>query len=154
MAASSKRACKEANEMFTTKIRTAIIGLVATSSFGAAALSPAVSQAQWHTYCVAGHCITHQNFTIGGKEPCEAIKNNYNNAYDGLLGAIEPRAILVNGPSASQVEQERSHQIEEEEARVGEAERAAFEWGCPIAARTAPTSVVKPTASATPLRAL
>ena len=124
--------------MFSRRIRTTIIVLVASASCAVAALVPAVSQAQWHNYCVAGHCITHANYTIGG---CEAIKANYNNAYEGLLVAIEPRSVLVNGPSGPQVEEERAHQIEEEEARVREAERAAFESGCPVvAARIAPTS--------------
>ena len=123
--------------MSSSKIRTTIIALVASGSFSLAALVPAASQAQWHNYCVAGHCVTHANYTIGG---CEAIKANYNNAYDGLLQAIEPRSVLVNGPSGPQVEEERAHQIEEEEARVREAERAAFESGCDgVAAHTSPT---------------
>ena len=83
--------------MFSTKIRTIIIGLVASTGFAVAAAVPAASQAQWHNYCVAGHCTTHQNFTIGGKEPCEVIQSNYNNAYEGLLQAIETRAVYVNG---------------------------------------------------------
>jgi hypothetical protein len=127
--------------MLSTRIRTTIIALVASASFAVASVAPAVSQAQWHNYCVAGHCVTHQNYTLGG---CETIKANYNNAYDGLLQAIEPRSVLVNGPSGTQVEEERAHQIEEEEARVREAERAAFESGCDVvAARTSPTSSVQ-----------
>jgi len=119
--------------MFSSRIRTTMLVLVASASFAVAALLPTASQAQWHTYCVAGHCITHPNYTIGG---CEAIKANYNNAYEGLLQAIEPRSVLVNGPSGPQVEEERAHQIEEEEA-----ERAAFESGCGVlAASTSPTS--------------
>ena len=124
--------------MFSSRTRTTMLVLVASASFAVAALLPTASQAQWHTYCVAGHCITHANYTIGG---CEAIKANYNNAYEGLLQAIEPRSVLVNGPSGPQVEEERAHQIEEEEARVREAERAAFESGCGVlAASTSPTS--------------
>jgi hypothetical protein len=116
--------------MFSTKIRTAAVVLAASAGFAAAAVAPAASQAQWHTICVGGHCTTHTNYTIGGKTPCEVIKSNYDNAYGGLLDAIGERPILVHGPSAGQVEQERTHQIEEEEGRVREAERAAFEWGC------------------------
>ena len=116
--------------MFSTKTRNAIIAAAASLSFAAAAVAPAVSQAQWHTICYAGHCTTHTNATLNGKAPCEAIKAGSGSAYGGLLDAIGPRPVLVNGPSGTQVEAERSHQIEEEEARVREAERAAFEWGC------------------------
>jgi hypothetical protein len=129
--------------MLSTKIRTTIITLAASAGFAAVAVVPTASQAQWHNYCTAGHCVKHANYTIGGKTPCEGIKEKYNNAYDGLLTAIDTRPLLLNGPSASQVEQERAKQIEEEEARVREAERASFEWGCDVtAARTAPTSPV------------
>ena len=129
--------------MLSTKVRTAIIAVVASSGFAVAGVVPAASQAQWHNYCVAGHCVEHTNYTIGGKTPCETVKDNYNNAYDGLLNAIDEKALYVNGPSASQAEQERAAQIEAEEARVREAERASFEWGCDVAAaRTAPSSGV------------
>jgi hypothetical protein len=120
---------KEATKM-NTKIRTAIITLIAAGGFATATVAPAVSQAQWHTICNAGHCTTHQNAKLNGKAPCEAIKAASGGAYDGLLGAIGPRPVLVNGPSGTQVEAERTHQIEEEEARVAAAERAAFEYGC------------------------
>jgi hypothetical protein len=116
--------------MFSTKTRNAIIAAAASLSFAGAAVAPAVSQAQWHTICYAGHCTTHTNAKLNGKAPCEAIKASSGSAYDGLLDAIGPRPVLVNGPSGTQVEAERTHQIEEEEARVAEAERAAFEWGC------------------------
>ncbi len=113
-----------------SKIRTVIISLVAAGSVATTMAAPAVSQAQWHTICNAGHCITHQNAKVNGKAPCEAVKAGSGSAYDGLLDAIGPRPVLVNGPSGTQVEAERTHQIEEEEARVAAAERAAFEWGC------------------------
>jgi len=116
--------------MISTKTRNTVIALTASLSFAGAAVAPSVSQAQWHTVVVGGHIITHGNFTEGGVSPCEAIKTSSNNAYDGLLQAIGPRPVLVNGPSGPQVEEEREHQIAEEEARVREAERAAFESGC------------------------
>lgn len=116
--------------MLSTKIRTVIIAAIASSGFAVAGAAPAVSQAQWHTICFSGHCTEHANFTIGGKTPCEVIKGNYENAYDGLLNAIDEKPIYLGGPSTSQVEQERAAQIEAEEARVREAERASFEWGC------------------------
>jgi hypothetical protein len=136
--------------MFSSRIRTTIIAFVASASFAVAALVPTVSQAQWHNYCVAGHCITHANYTIGG---CEAIKANYNNAYEGLLQAIEPRSVLVNGPSGPQVEEERAHQIEEEEARVREAERAAFESGCDVVAAHTSSTPVNVVTAPSPSRA-
>jgi hypothetical protein len=145
--------------MFSTKLRTLIIALVASSGFAAAAVAPAVSQAQWHNYCVAGHCVEHKNFTEGGKSLCEGVKTNYNNAYDGLLSAMEPTNLYIGGPSVTQTEQERAAQIAEEEARVREAERAAFESGCELgsvsgsaAAQTTSTSTVAaPTAPTTTL---
>jgi hypothetical protein len=119
--------------MLNNRIRMTVVAVVASAGVAAAAAAPAVSQAQWHNYCVAGHCVEHKNYTIGGKSPCEVIGGNYGNAYDGLLQAIDTKPLYLNGPSASQVERERQGQIEAEEARVREAERAAFEWGCPIA---------------------
>jgi hypothetical protein len=140
--------------MLSTKIRTTIITLVASAGFAAVAIVPAASQAQWHNYCTAGHCVEHSNYTIGGKTPCESIKEKYNNAYDGLLNAIDEKPLYLNGPSASQVEQERTKQIEEEEARVREAERASFEWGCGVAtaARTAPATATVVTTARTTAR--
>jgi hypothetical protein len=120
---------KEA-QMSNKKIRTILTGAVAAGALAIAAIAPAVSQAQWHTICNAGHCTTHTNFTIGGKSPCQNIKENLNGAHDGLLSAIDTRPLRIGGPSVSQVEQERRADIEREEARVREAERASFEWGC------------------------
>ncbi len=71
--------------MFNTKIRSTIIALVASAGFGGAALVPAASQAQWHNYCVAGHCTEHKNFTIGGTSPCEGLKTQLGTA-SGSLG--------------------------------------------------------------------
>lgn len=116
--------------MFNKKIRTILTSAVAAAALAAIAIVPAVSQAQYHTICSAGHCTTHKNFTIGGKSPCENIKENLNNAHDGLLSAIDTRPLWIGGPSATQVEKERLAEIEREEARVREAERASFEWGC------------------------
>src|SRR2546429_9948273 len=140
--------------MFSTKVRIAITTPVPSAGFGVPALLPAASQAQWHNYCVAGHCTTHQNFTIGGKEPCEVIQSNYNNAYEGLLQAIETRPVYVNGPSASQVEQERAKEIAEEEGRVAEAEREAFTWGCALARKAPPSKPTSPAQGTTAISAL
>jgi hypothetical protein len=124
---------KEA-QMLSKKIRTILTGAVVAGALAVAAIVPAVSQAQWHTICTAGHCTTHKNFTIGGKSPCENIKENLNKAQDGLLSAIDTRPLRIGGPSVTQVEKERSGEIEREEGRVREAERASFEWGCQVPA--------------------
>jgi len=125
--------------MLSTKIRITITTLVASAGVGVAALAPAASQAQWHNYCVNGHCTTHQNFTIGGKSPCEVIQGSYNTAYDGLLNAIDEKPLSIGGPSPAEAEQERAKEIAEAEARVREAEREAFTWGCQLALKASPT---------------
>ena len=135
--------------MISTKIRIAITTLIASAGFGVAALAPAASQAQWHNYCVDGHCVTHQNFTIGGKSPCEVIQSNYNNAYDGLLNAISEKPLYIGGPSPTEAEQQRAQEIAEAEARVREAEREAFTWGCQLARNAPPTQPTSPAQSAT-----
>ena len=135
--------------MLSSKIRIAITTLIASAGFGLAALAPAASQAQWHNYCVDGHCVTHQNFTIGGKTPCEVIQSNYNNAYDGLLNAISEKPLYIGGPSPTEAEQQRAQEIAEAEARVREAEREAFTWGCQLARNAPPTQPTSPAQSAT-----
>ena len=89
--------------MLRTKISTTVITLVAALSFAGASLAPTAAQAQWHTYCTAGHCITHTNFTIGGVSPCTAIDANYSKAYDGLLEALQltpPGTLEEEAPGA------------------------------------------------------
>ena len=135
--------------MLSSKIRIAITTLIASAGFGLAALAPAASQAQWHNYCVDGHCVTHQNFTIGGKSPCEVIQSNYNNAYDGLLNAISEKPLYIGGPSPTEAEQQRAQESAEAEARVREAEREAFTWGCQLARNAPPTQPTSPAQSAT-----
>jgi hypothetical protein len=116
--------------MFSNKLRTIITTAVATGGLAVAAAVPAASQAQYHTICYAGHCTTHANYTIDGKSPCDNIGKNLGGAQDGLLSAIGERSLLIGGPSVTQVEAERAAEIAAEEARVAEAERASFEWGC------------------------
>lgn len=55
---------------FITKGRTALITLAASASLGIAAIMPAASQTQWHTYGTAGTCITHSNYAISGVHAC------------------------------------------------------------------------------------
>ena len=141
-----------------SKTRTTTITLVAAFSFGGAAIVPTVAQGQWHTYCVAGHCITHSNYTIGGQDPCTAINANYNKAYETLLEDLQSQKELANtvNPQLTQGEggaAEARKKVEEAEAAVHLAEiAAAFEWGCDVALRhTPPTSVVVAKATSKPL---
>jgi hypothetical protein len=126
----------------TAKIRTSIIALVASASFAVAGMAPAVSQAQWHTYCVSGHCITHTNYTSGGVSPCEGINSNYNKAYEGLLEAIQTKIEQADKVQPEMTQAEAQAKIEQAEAQVHLASIAAFEWGCDVAVHTAPTQVV------------
>jgi Skp family chaperone for outer membrane proteins len=114
--------------MLSTKTRTTIIALVAASSFAVASVAPAVSQAQWHTYCVSGHCITHSNFTRGGADPCVGINANYNKAYEALLEAIQTKKEQADKVHPEMTQAEAQAKIEEAEAQVHLASIAAFEW--------------------------
>jgi hypothetical protein len=115
--------------MFSTKIRTAIITLVAAFSFAGATLGPSAANAQWHNYCVAGHCTTHANYgsRLASGSPCAGLTANYNSAYGSLLDAKDAaKSIYVNRT----IEEEKQAQVAEAEARVHLAEIAEFEWGC------------------------
>ena len=124
--------------MISTKIRTTIIALVASASFAAASVAPAVSQAQWHTICMAGHCTTHQNYTVGGVDPCTGINSNYSKAYEGLLEAIQTKKEQADKVHPEMTQAEAQVKIEEAEAQVHLADIAAFEWGCEAAMHTSP----------------
>ena len=140
MAEQIKPAYKEATMLSKTRIT--IATMIATASFAIAAVAPAVSQAQWHTYCVAGHCTTHTNFTIGGVSPCAGATAGYNKAYEALLEAIQNKKEQADKVHPEMTPAEAQAQIEEAEAQVHLASVAAFEWGCDIAMHTSPSSVV------------
>ena len=125
-----------------SKTRTTTITLVAALSFAGASLIPTVAQAQWHTYCVAGHCVTHSNFTTGGVDPCVGINANYNKAYEALLEDIQTKKEEADKVHPEMTQAEAQAQIEEAEAQVHLASIAAFEWGCDVAAHTSSTSAV------------
>ena len=106
--------------MFSTKIRTIIIGLVASTGFAVAAAVPAASQAQWHNYCIAGHCTTHANYTIN--DPCTS-----------------GTAAAASTTEAQKAEEEQKKKEEEEkEGQVHQGEIEKSFYGCD--AETPPTS--------------
>jgi len=129
--------------MFRTKIRTAILTTVATLGIAGVALVPTAAQAQWHTICTAGHCITHTNYTIGGADPCSGIKSNYDKAYETLLEDMQSKNELPDKVHPEMTPAEAQAQIEADEAAVHAAGLASFEWGCDVAMHTSPGSTVK-----------
>ena len=129
--------------MLRTKIRTTVITLVAALSFAGASLVPTAAQAQWHTYCTSGHCITHTNFTIGGVSPCTAIDANSSKAYEGLLEALQTEKELPDKVHPEMTEAEAQAGVEAAEAQVHLASIASFEWGCSVASQAGSPSVVK-----------
>jgi hypothetical protein len=118
--------------MTLTKARCAVIALVASASFAAASVAPAVSQAQWHTICYSGHCTTHTNYTIAGKSPCAAISGSYGTDYGSYLDALQnqrEQAVMVDPtmtPGQTQAE------VNDGQAQVLADQQAAFEWGCSL----------------------
>ena len=126
--------------MLRNKITTIAVSLAAALSFAGAALVPTAAQAQWHNICIAGHCITHTNYTIGGVSPCVGIGSNYGKAYDGLLEALQNQKELPDKVHPEMTPKEAQERVEDAEAAVHAADLAAFEWGCSVAApsRTVP----------------
>ena len=129
--------------MFSSRIRAIIITLTASLSFAGASLIPAAAQAQWHTICFAGHCMTHTNYTIGGVSPCVAVSSGYTKDYEGLLEAIQEKKEQALKVHPEMTQEEAQAAIEEAEAQVHSDEVANFEWGCGVALRTSPGSAVK-----------
>jgi hypothetical protein len=115
--------------MFSTKIRTAIVTLVAACSFAGATLGPSAANAQWHNYCVGGHCTTHANYgsRLSSGSPCAGLNANYNSASGTLLDAIDAAKTIYVSRT---IEEEKHDQVAEAEAQVHLAELAEFEWGC------------------------
>jgi hypothetical protein len=134
--------------MLSTRIRTTAAGLIAALSFAGASLVPTAAQAQWHTYCVAGHCITHTNFKLEGNDPCGGINAKYNSAYEALLEAIEGKKTLSDKVHPEMTPAEAQAEVEAAEAQVHLASIAAFEWGCDVAMHTSAISAAKMPASA------
>jgi len=126
--------------MLSTRIRTTAAALLATLGFAGASLAPTAAQAQWHTYCTAGHCITHTNFKLEGTDPCGGLNSKYNSAYEALLEAIEAKKTQGNMVHPEMTQAEAQAEIEADEAQVHQAGIAAFEWGCDVALHTTANS--------------
>jgi len=124
--------------MFTTKTRTTIVAFVAWASVAVAAIAPAASQAQWHNYCVAGHCITHQNYTIGGVSPCTRINEQLGKA-EGNVGDDKEWKELHNAGEGN-----ATKELEAAEGEVNRARGEAFEYGCDVAAAVPAPKAVSP----------
>ena len=95
--------------MIMTKTRTALVALAASTGFAIAGIAPATSQAQWHNYCIAGHCITHANYTIQGEHPCGPADVTGTNPQSGLSDATQP---ITDEEKAAQAEQDALNQFE------------------------------------------
>ncbi len=95
--------------MIITKTRAAIIALATWAGFAAAGIAPATSQAQWHNYCVAGHCITHANYTLQGQHQCGPADVTGTNPTSGLADATKP---VTDEDIAAQAEQDQITQFE------------------------------------------
>ena len=110
----------------------ALLATIASTGFAAAAVAPAVSQAQWHTICYAGHCTTHTNYTIAGQTPCASLGSQYSSDYGAYLDALQnqkEQALMVDptmSPAQTQAE------VNDREAQVAADQRSAFMWGCTL----------------------
>jgi hypothetical protein len=140
--------------MFRTKISTALISLIAALSIAGPSLVPSAAQAQYHNYCVGGHCFTHTNFTIGGQSPCTAIGGSYDKAYGGLLEALQNQKELPTQVHPKMTPAEAQAAVEDAEAQLHLASIASFEWGCSITSQAASVPGVKvPVGLVGPLKA-
>jgi hypothetical protein len=110
--------------MLSTRIRSALIALVAASSLAVSLAAPAASQAQWHTIVVNGHVFTHGNFTEGGVSPCVRI----NGQLDKWQQAVGDYSEWVNRKDAGQ--ETAKEELENAEGEVNRASGEAFEYGC------------------------
>jgi hypothetical protein len=95
--------------MITTKFRTAVVALATFAGLAAAGVAPTVSQAQWHNYCTAGHCVTHTNYVIQGQHPCGPADVSGTNPTSGLSDASKP---ITDEEKAAQAEQDQLTQFE------------------------------------------
>lgn len=110
--------------MLSTKIRSAVVALIAALSLAVTLAAPAASQAQWHTIVVGGHVITHGNFTEGGVSPCVRIDGQL----DKWQQAVGDYSEWVSRHDAGQ--ETAKEELENAEGEVNRASGEAFEYGC------------------------
>jgi len=113
--------------MFSTKIRSAIVALVATASLAFTLAAPAASQAQWHTIVVGGHIFTHGNFTEGGVSPCVRIDEQLGK-WQGAVGDADEWLHRKGIGNAGKANAEA--ELANAEGEVNRASGEAFEYGC------------------------
>ncbi len=116
--------------MTLTKTRCALIALAVSAAFAIAWVMPTASQAQWHNICYGGHCTTHTNYTINGKDPCTVINGNYSQDYGAYLGALQTQIDQANMVDPTMTPGQTQQNVNDTEAQVAADQRAAFEWGC------------------------
>jgi hypothetical protein len=115
-----------------TGTRCALLALAASGAFAVASVAPTASQAQWHTICYSGHCTTHTNYTINGKDPCTAINGNYDRDYGAYLSALQTQMDQADMVDPTMTPSQTQAAVDDAAAQVTADQRAAFEWGCSL----------------------
>jgi 4-amino-4-deoxy-L-arabinose transferase-like glycosyltransferase len=110
--------------MTSTKIRSAILALLAVAAVAVPLAAPAASQAQWHTIVVGGHVFTHGNFTEGGVSPCTRIEGQLN-GWEHAVGDYDEWVHRHDAGEATAKEE-----LANAEGEVVRAQGEAFEYGC------------------------
>ena len=94
--------------MFIAKSRAVLLTVLTSAGLAAAGVAPAASQAQWHNYCTAGHCVTHSNYTLPGQHVCGPADIAGTSFPSGLEDATQPAA---GEETAAQAEQNQITQF-------------------------------------------
>ncbi len=120
--------------MLTTKIRSAVLTLMAIGAVAVPLAAPAASQAQWHTIVVGGHIFTHGNFTEGGVSPCTRIEGQLN-GWEHAVGDYDEWVHRHDAGEATAKEE-----LADAEGEVVRAQGEAFEYGCDTTTAAAKTA--------------
>jgi len=130
--------------MFITKTRATILTLVAMATMAIAALAPAVSQAQYHNYCIDGHCVTHTNYTYAN--PCAAKSA-------ALISEEEAEKIHYEAEQERKKEEEerQKQKGEEKEGEVHQGEIEKSFYGCGVGVTKGSQEVTPPPVRVSPV---